>query len=98
MSEQWAKEYCPHCQAANWLCLGDPSDMTIPDIEVCRCWSCEKRFFLDEEGVKDIRCNEVKESCGEDDAEYETWDDYLQKCYMVEWGRKNPTDPYKWSY
>jgi hypothetical protein len=48
MSETYNKECCPHCNSINWICLGDLSDMTsnLGNGSVCKCWKCEKKFWL----------------------------------------------------
>mgnify|MGYP001616023482 CR=1 FL=1 len=46
MSETWYKEECPHCRAINWINNGDISDCTVADVELYRCWSCEKKVDM----------------------------------------------------
>jgi len=36
---------CPKCNQKNWVNTGDPSDVTAPDVEAVRCWSCLHEFF-----------------------------------------------------
>lgn len=40
MSESWYKEYCPECEAVNWICNGDESDLTTCDVEAYKCRTC----------------------------------------------------------
>ncbi len=44
--ETWCKNWCPFCQAVNWVCLGDLSDITQPDIDAIQCHKCEKKWTL----------------------------------------------------
>lgn len=37
---------CPHCGIVQSLYLGDPEDITYPDVEVARCYSCKKLEIL----------------------------------------------------
>ena len=45
--ESWANDYCVHCNARNWVCMGDLTDCTSNTGEepVCRCWSCKKPYW-----------------------------------------------------
>lgn len=43
---------CPYCFQQNIIYLGDLNDLTLPDIEACRCWSCKKKFWMP--GSKEI--------------------------------------------
>ena len=58
MSEAWYKEFCPDCDAVNWICNGDESDLSSIDIEGYKCRKCGKIHFLgDEELYKfDKKC------------------------------------------
>lgn len=40
MSEAWYKENCPECEAVNWICNGDESDLTGVDVEAYKCRTC----------------------------------------------------------
>lgn len=46
--ESWLKVSCPNCKKANWICQGDLSDCTYPDVEGVECFSCKHQFVLDE--------------------------------------------------
>lgn len=38
--EVWWKVWCSECNIPNWVCDGDLSDLTKPDIEAIECWNC----------------------------------------------------------
>ena len=40
---------CPGCETRNYVNLGDMHDQSAPDVEVMRCWSCQKLAWLDSE-------------------------------------------------
>ena len=46
MTEQWYKDQCPNCKATNWVCNGNPEDLTGIDIDAVKCRECEHIFFL----------------------------------------------------
>lgn len=52
--ETWHKVRCPYCEKVNWICDGDTSDLTQPDIEAVRCWACKKRFVPFEQDVDSL--------------------------------------------
>ncbi len=64
--ETWFKAWCPKCKAANWVCDGDPSDVTGVDIEAIKCWKCNHSWWLDEDFVVDMH---GKDATPEDYAE-----------------------------
>lgn len=45
--ETYNKLECPYCQKFNWVSMGDLSDDTLPEIEACQCYACNKKFWLD---------------------------------------------------
>jgi len=49
MTEQWWCSSCPKCKEKNWINNGDPSDLTVMDVEGIRCWSCQHCWRLSEE-------------------------------------------------
>lgn len=96
MSDTWTRERCPHCNAQNWINHGDVSDITGLDIEACKCWECEKKFLLgDPDETKDVHFFDIEECCGEEGREYKTVEDFVQNGAVCEWGRKNPSEPYR---
>jgi transcription elongation factor Elf1 len=50
MSETWYKDYCPKCNAMNWVCNGDVSDLSGIDVDGIKCWKCGWQWQLGEEG------------------------------------------------
>jgi transcription elongation factor Elf1 len=36
----WYESNCPECGKQNWVCDGDPSDLSGMDIEGLKCWNC----------------------------------------------------------
>lgn len=40
---------CPNCRNVNWFNNGDESDLTVPDVEAIRCWSCRHEFFTEDD-------------------------------------------------
>jgi len=45
--ETWYKIWCDKCDAINWLCDGDTSDMTQSDVEGFVCFKCCHTHRLD---------------------------------------------------
>lgn len=85
----WYEMSCPGCKAINWLCDGDTSDCTVPDIEALQCWNCQKKTWLNEDCAHDIHDYEFED----DDSEYKSLDEYLEKAAYCDKGRKSPHDP-----
>ena len=48
IGDTWEKWQCPHCKVVNWVCLGNMDDETLPDYESCKCFSCNRLFWLGE--------------------------------------------------
>ena len=48
MSDSWYEEFCPECEAVNWFCNGDESDLTAVDIEAVKCRSCGHIWSVEE--------------------------------------------------
>lgn len=46
---------CPECSKQNWVCGGDPDDVSGEDPYIIKCWDCLKLFtlFEDELGFED---------------------------------------------
>jgi len=45
--ESWYKIWCPKCDAHNWICNGDESDLSgIIDIEAVKCRKCDHIFWF----------------------------------------------------
>ncbi len=65
MSEEWFKEFCPACLAANWWNNGDSNDLTVEDIAAVQCHNCGHRWWtaleLGEEECAALINAEVKE-------------------------------------
>lgn len=55
--ETWYKTWCPDCNAVNWVCNGDMSDMTAVDVTGVSCWKCKNQYPLDDE-TDDEDCDE----------------------------------------
>lgn len=74
MSETWEKMFCSHCKAKNFVCLGDMSDDTKPDIDAVICHQCGKRSWLVDPMQCDI-CDEIyyeyMPGYSDDPADYE---------------------------
>lgn len=80
----WAEVPCISCcNNNNFICLGDTSDCTTPDVESFRCWSCGFKQFLDQSF-------EYRYVYG-DDVSLER----ALELSFCEWGRRSPTDPYR---
>lgn len=45
-SETWNKYWCPHCDRANWLYLGDLNDFSGFSPEGFQCWKCKVQVPL----------------------------------------------------
>ena len=48
MAESWYKEWCLKCEAVNWFCNGDESDLSGRDIESVKCRSCGYIWSVEE--------------------------------------------------
>ena len=46
MSEAWYKEWCPGCDAINWICNGNENDLSGVDIEAIKCRKCGLIWYL----------------------------------------------------
>lgn len=51
MIEQWFHGWCPTCKTENWICNGDPNDVTVSDIDGIKCWNCAREFLLSEDDL-----------------------------------------------
>lgn len=49
MVEMWMSDHCPKCRSRNFVCNGDPSDMTVMDVTGIQCWGCGHQWSLDED-------------------------------------------------
>lgn len=45
MSIQICDMKCPKCGSINWINNGDTDDITAPDVDAIRCWSCSHEYF-----------------------------------------------------
>jgi len=73
MAESWYKEYCPQCEAINWVSNGDETDITAIDVEAIKCRQCGHIFMLGEED------NIMMEVLGYESAEDANWELGLEK-------------------
>jgi len=48
--EPWEKSTCPHCNAQNWILM-------TRDMEACKCYKCEKTFWISEKIHEDYKIN-----------------------------------------
>lgn len=48
----WYSIYCPNCDKIVWYNNGDENDLTMPDIEIVRCWHCREYMDIDGDKVK----------------------------------------------
>jgi len=51
---------CPKCNNKNWVNNGDINDLSRPDVESVKCWSCKHVFFIDE-NVAEFICSDDPE-------------------------------------
>lgn len=80
MPDNWNCHDCPSCGAENWVCLGDPLDVTRPDPDpATRCHACqtpwidpERREYLEADAVE-LELLDVGP-----DGSYPTLDDWLK--------------------
>lgn len=49
--EIWWKTWCPSCEVPNWVCDGNPSDNTRPDIEAIKCWKCGHSWWTTDDEI-----------------------------------------------
>ncbi len=54
MADSWYKEWCPHCNAHNWICNGDETDLSGMDVEGIKCRECGKIFMLGDTDVDEF--------------------------------------------
>jgi hypothetical protein len=59
-----------------------------PDTEALRCWSCERKFWLDAK----FSADEFKVLYADEYASMEQW---LEEGTFWEWGRKSADEPYR---
>lgn len=50
MSE-FVRSQCEHCKQWNYVYVGDPYDVTRPDVDQFRCWNCEKLTWTTEDPI-----------------------------------------------
>lgn len=86
MIETWYKIWCPRCEIPNWICNGDTSDMTVPDIEAIECFNCGKKFWIDETQIGMENYSHLLE-----DGET-TLDEILEDEAYYEKGKPSPTN------
>ena len=52
LEPKWSATYahlyapCPYCDQENKIYLGNLDDITAPDVEAAKCWSCSKKFWM----------------------------------------------------
>jgi hypothetical protein len=67
--ETWVKTHCPKCKKVNWFCEGNLQDMTVPDTEAIKCWSCGHAWWRDPDTPYEMGYNEDEECSIEDYAD-----------------------------
>lgn len=71
----WVASQCPFCEAVNWVYCGRPDDITGIDIYSCRCYSCQRYFWLDEDAEEIFRMMgsglSEDDPCQPEEADYE---------------------------
>lgn len=85
MMSSWDQTFCSFCQEINWINDGDLEDITKPDIEGVCCHACDKVYLR-----FDRKELELMYGC-----EVEEYGKKLEDVVFTEYGRKNPSDPYK---
>lgn len=63
--EVYFKTTCPYCEGRNWVCDGDPSDLTYPYLDGVECRICGKRYWLGDpldanQKIEDAMCSRGK--------------------------------------
>lgn len=61
--QTWYQTWCPKCKAQNWVCDGDTSDETVPDLGAIECRECQFLYMgwqdqltLHESEISDLIC------------------------------------------
>lgn len=52
----WYEFVCPKCNSTNFVNDGDTQDLTVPDIEGCKCRVCSYCFDFEGEAVNEDNC------------------------------------------
>ena len=52
----WYELGCPQCNSINFVNDGDTQDLTLPDIEGCKCWNCSHCFDFEGNPVDEDEC------------------------------------------
>ena len=47
-AEAWYMTWCPYCDATNWHCNGNESDLSGLDVEDIKCCNCSETYRLGE--------------------------------------------------
>lgn len=76
--EYWGVVYCDHCEAKNFVSVGDMNDPTGNDAEVMLCWECGKKTCIVDE---DYLLEE----------DYNTVEEFVAQGYCVD-GKKSPLE------
>lgn len=62
MAEVWYADNCSNCGARNWVCGGDPQNVTGYGPDGVRCWKCGHCWSLhddaDMEAGDDLHCED----------------------------------------
>jgi len=56
-AESWYRVWCPWCEADNWYCNGNESDLSGLDVEAIKCRICKETFNL---GPPDSILDEIR--------------------------------------
>lgn len=52
--ETWYKTWCPYCNAANFHCNGNESDLSGVDVDGIKCRECSKIYSLCEDEPRNV--------------------------------------------
>jgi len=58
--ETWHKTECDFCEAINWICDGDITDIGGVDVEAVTCWKCHKTYGIHEDVISTLDAESIK--------------------------------------
>lgn len=62
----YCKDRCDECNKVNWVCFGDISDFTLPDVSGFKCWGCgHAQLFNQEEELTEAELENMNLEEGE---------------------------------